>query len=84
MTDAELDALFRKHVRCNDYKISHHAAFVGSAFYDFARELEHRALAAGMMLGAGDPVRPPDAAADPARTSTKGSLLGALWAWFFS
>ncbi|HEX4738747.1 MAG TPA: hypothetical protein VH331_14410 [Allosphingosinicella sp.] len=60
MTDKELASLFRKHVPLSGWHIDPRAEFVGSRFYDFAREVEHHALAAGMALARQGPVPPPE------------------------
>ena len=83
MTDAELEALYRKHVPRNAWHVDPRGQFVGSPFYAFARELEHHALATGMLVGASDPVRPipPDTstrAGSPARAGLAG-LFSWLW-----
>jgi hypothetical protein len=81
MTDAELDALFRKHIPRNEWHIDPRAPFIGSRFYAFARELEHHSLAAGLLIGASDPVRP--ALADqPDPRPSRLSGFGRLWAAF--
>jgi hypothetical protein len=84
MTDAEMDALFRKHVPRNEWHIDPRAPFVGSRFYAFARELEHHALAAGLLLGASDPIRPATGAAEAEPKSGRSGLSKAgraLFGW---
>lgn len=84
MTDKELDGLFRKHVpqRGPDaWATDPRAEFVGSPFYAFARELEHRALAAGMLMAAMDPLRAPQNDNASAARPAKATLLGSLFAW---
>ena len=83
MTDAQLEALFRKHVPLNEWHINPQAKFVGSRFYAFARELEHHALAAGLLIGASDPIRPAPSDRSSSRNGT-GFLAGlwaAAWSW---
>jgi hypothetical protein len=81
MTDAELEALFRKHVPRNGWQIDPSAGFVGSRFYDFARELEHYALAAGMMMTAKDSIRPAGGAGDSPPPPKGRGTLAAFFGW---
>lgn len=71
MTDRELNDLFRKHLPLRGSMPSAMNEFVGSAYYDFARELEHRALVTGMMIGGGQQER------------GGGSRLRALLSWLW-
>lgn len=78
MTDRELASLFRKHVPdrgADSWGIDPRAEFVGSRFYHFARELEHSALASGMLAALDDPSR-------LRRTQASGGLAGWLVALF--
>jgi hypothetical protein len=85
LTDKELNDLFRKHVPRDQgfgaSGIDHRSEFVGSPFYAFARELEHRALAAGMLMGTMEGRRSKEASATSAE-KRKTTLLGAIGSFF--
>lgn len=79
LTDQELAALFAKHVRPGDPPPGS-AGFVGSRYYAFARELEHRAMVAGMSIKLSEPPAP--LAQPEERRGTVAAWLWACFGWF--
>jgi hypothetical protein len=82
LTDEELTNLFRKHVPGNSLYIPDaRRTFVGTPFYDFARELEHRSIATGMLNSWVMAAEPTPASADAKPAGELGAKVRALISW---